>query len=182
VNRYATFEPTPVRRAAPVPIVVAAMSTDDVVPVAALIAARDGGTVDAIEQKLQNEIEPHTRRAIFVARADAGARPVAFGRVVWIDVPPDLERGAPSGWYLMGLIVDPTVRRRGVGRALVEARLRWLDGRAREVHYVANAENRASIALHAAFGFEEYSRDFVLPGVTFERNGILCRRRIDGPG
>ncbi len=40
----------------------------------------------------------------------------------------------------------------------------------------ANARNRASIALHAAFGFEEVTRDFEVPGVTFEGGvGVLFR-------
>lgn len=73
------------------------------------------------------------------------------------------------------IVVDPW-RRRGVGRALTRVRLEFLRPRAQEVFFVVNARNRASIDLHAAFGFEELTRDFEAPGVSFTGGvGILFR-------
>ena len=46
-----------------------------------------------------------------------------------------------------------------------------------EAWFVVNADNRASIDLHAPLGFREATRDFVQPGVTFSGRGqgILFR-------
>ena len=53
--------------------------------------------------------------------------------------------------------------------------------RARAAWFVVNADNRASIDLHAAFGFREVTRDFVQKGVTFSGRGIgiLYRAELD---
>ena len=56
----------------------------------------------------------------------------------------------------------------GVGRALTEARLDWLDARDGPAHYWANDDNAASIALHARYGFEPIARDVVF--VTLRRD------------
>ena len=86
---------------------------------------------------------------------------------------------APCGYYLVGVIVAPPARRRGVGRALTEARLAWIGGRAREAWYFANAQNDASLELHRQLGFEEVTRSFWFPEVTFDGGeGVLCRVRL----
>ena len=51
------------------------------------------------------------------------------------------------------------------------ARLAWVQQRANEVWYFANARNQASIDLHSKYGFVEVTRDFTAAGVTFD-NGI----------
>ena len=52
----------------------------------------------------------------------------------------------------------------------------WIGERAAEAWYFANARSEASIALHRRFGFEEVSRRFSFPGLTFEGGeGILFR-------
>jgi aminoglycoside 6'-N-acetyltransferase I len=58
--------------------------------------------------------------------------------------------------YLEGWFVEPAARRRGVGRALVEAAEDW--GRARgckEFGSDTQADNDGSAAAHRALGFEE---------------------------
>ena len=82
---------------------------------------------------------------------------------------------APEGWYLTGVVVDPEHRRRGVGAALTRARLQWIGRRAGAAYYFASAKNRATHDLHAPFGFEEVTRNFSVPGVTFTGGGILFR-------
>jgi ribosomal protein S18 acetylase RimI-like enzyme len=85
---------------------------------------------------------------------------------------------SPAGYYLVGLAVDDDLRRRGIGSALTAQRLAWIEERAAEAWYFANARNAVSIALHARFGFAEVTRDFSFPGVTFNGEGILFRARF----
>jgi ribosomal protein S18 acetylase RimI-like enzyme len=95
------------------------------------------------------------------------------------DAPPDT---APAGYYLVGLYVRGDCRRRGIGLELTEARLRWIAERAEEAWFFSNAKNEASIALHALVGFEEVTREFSFPGVTFHGGqGVLLRSRFGEP-
>ncbi|HEV8382198.1 MAG TPA: aminoglycoside 6'-N-acetyltransferase [Gemmatimonadales bacterium] len=62
---------------------------------------------------------------------------------------------SPDVAYLEGWFVAPTARRRGVGRALVEAAEQW--GRARGCREIASdtqPDNLVSIAAHRSLGFE----------------------------
>lgn len=113
------------------------------------------------------------RRALFVARV--GDEVAGYSRVEYWTAPADAPATtAPEGWYLMGLLVDPTHRRTGLGRALTAARLDWLRSRATRAWYFANARNTASLALHASLGFREVTREFEFPGVRFEGGvGVL---------
>lgn len=118
-------------------------------------------------------------RLLHVAE-DAG-RIVGYARASrWTppaDAPPN---AAPSGWYLLGLVVTPEYRRRGIGRALTVARLNAIAARASEVWYFVNARNRSSLDLHATLGFAEVTRDFWFPGLTFDGGeGILARARTE---
>ncbi|MCO4262536.1 GNAT family N-acetyltransferase [Pseudarthrobacter sp. MDT3-26] len=70
----------------------------------------------------------------------------------------DDDGPAPSGHYLAGVTVLPAWRRRGVGAALTEARLRWVWARASEAWYVVNADNLVSIELHRRWNFTEMAR------------------------
>lgn len=89
-----------------------------------------------------------------------------------------LEGAVPPGWYLTGIIVDPGRRRRGIGRALVAARLERIDARDDVGYYFANSINRATIDLHAPFGFVEIERGLTGPNLEFSGGGvgILFRR------
>ena len=112
--------------------------------------------------------------------AECAGEVIGYGRVVRFepeaDAPTDV---APPGYYLMGLVVHPDHRRRGVAAALTQARLDWMSKQADEAWYFANARNAASIALHASFAFEEVTRSFAFPRVDFDRGeGILFQRRF----
>jgi aminoglycoside 6'-N-acetyltransferase I len=62
--------------------------------------------------------------------------------------------GFLEGWYVV-----PEARRRGVGRALVDAGIAWLRARGvREIGSDTQLDNALSIAVHAALGFEETGR------------------------
>ncbi len=73
-------------------------------------------------------------------------------------------------------MVDPALRRRGIGEALTRARMRAAFAEEPEVWYFANVGNHASIAMHRALGFREVTRRFEFPGVRFTGGvGILFR-------
>jgi len=61
--------------------------------------------------------------------------------------------------YLEGWYVEPHMRRRGVGRALIEAAERWaMDQGCTEFGSDVLVDNEGSIAAHEALGFEETAR------------------------
>jgi ribosomal protein S18 acetylase RimI-like enzyme len=123
-------------------------------------------------------------RSLLLAASQEG-RIVGFGRAGHhlppADSPPD---AAPSGWYLLGVIVAPEFRRRGMAFELTRARLAWTAPRCETAYYFVNARNRASIDLHARFGFVERTRRFSFPGVAFQGGvGVLFEKRFmrEGP-
>jgi len=65
---------------------------------------------------------------------------------------------SPGGHYLGGVTVIPELRRHGTARALTQARLDWIWGRADSAWYIVNPSNRASIDLHRQWGFAEVAR------------------------
>jgi ribosomal protein S18 acetylase RimI-like enzyme len=106
---------------------------------------------------------------------------IGYGRIRWHDWSRDDDaHNAPVGWVLTGVVVSVAHRRRGVGRALAHHRLQYLEMRgAKEVWLFINSRNRASIALYTAQGFEEVSRDFAIPKVSFAGGkGILYRKLV----
>ena len=113
--------------------------------------------------------------AVFVA--EVHGQVVGHAHVARHEQPVDAPvEAAPSGPYLLGVLVDPRWRRRGVGEALTDSRLAWAWERDSSVYYFANARNRSSIDLHARLGFHELTRDFSFPGATFAGGvGILYR-------
>ena len=86
------------------------------------------------------------------------------------------ENIAPSGWYLLGVIVRDRWRRHGLALELTRVRLGWIGERADEAYYFSNARHRASIDLHEQLGFVEMTRDFTFPDASFaDGEGILFR-------
>ena len=120
----------------------------------------------------------HPQRLLLVAGRGGGV--VGYGRARLFEHPPDAPADtAPEGYYLTGLFVDRDFRRTGVGAALTDARLRWIAQRADDAWFFANARNVASMQLHRRFGFEEVTREFSFPGVTFDGGeGVLFRSRL----
>ena len=138
-----------------------------------------GSDASIWQTKFIDDIEQHDRLLVV---AECVGEVIGYGRAERFepaaDAPPDI---APPGYYLMGLVVHPDHRRRGVGAALTQARLDWMSNQADLGWYFANARNAASIALHASFAFEEVTRSFFFPRVDFDRGeGILFRRRFRG--
>ena len=157
----------------PEPVEVRVATPDDDEDLGRLVA----GTSDAprLTARLRADIvDPD--RAVLVAQDRASGRVLGYGRAGF-RTPPDSAppNVVPAGWYLLGLVVDPRERRRGIGTELTAARTRWIWERADEAWFFANARNLVSLELHARLGYREVTRDLWVPGVTFAGGvGVLC--------
>jgi ribosomal protein S18 acetylase RimI-like enzyme len=159
-------------------------SMSDVTEVSEVEAAREGGDAADRASTIASAITScSTSRQGLNLVAQHENRLVGFARARYFDPPADAPQNvAPRGWYLSGVIVVPGFRRRGVGGNLTRARLDWIGQRDDWAYYFANAQNRVSIRLHERFGFAEVTRDFSVPGVSFEGgNRILLRLRVRPP-
>ncbi len=139
---------------------------------------RSSGELADHRARIRGEIgEGSSVRERLLVVATVAEAVVGFGRVRWIQPEADPSANpAPPGYYLGGVIVTPEHRRQGIGAELTRARLDWIRARAPKAWYFASALNRASIDLHARFGFREVTRDFSGPGVSFTGGvGILFR-------
>ncbi len=153
---------------------------EDLPALARIMHERYGGDPEAHRRSLERFLACAERGRSLLLAAEVAGEVAAFGKCRYLAPsrcePPD---PAPEGWYLAGLIVDSRFRRRGIGRALTQARLRWAAGRTDRIYYVSNARNAASIALHAALGFEEVARGAAFHDITFEGGvGVLCCARL----
>ena len=101
---------------------------------------------------------------------------IGFGRIVWVEFATSQVNQAPSGWYLLGVNVLPTHRRRGIATLLTNWRIDWLAGRANQLFYVAISTNFASIQLHEALGFVKSQENVFMPpglnGLTLFSRGV----------
>ena len=178
MSLFADYEPRPpqgpgrpssfsIRRAVPA----------DLPDIVRILHERDGGSRKDHARRLRSQIEDSERRHPIVAVVDD--RVAAYGRSAYF-VPPEGSPAdtAPEGWYLVGVVVDPEHRRRGIGLALTERRLAWLRERTDHAYYFANAENRATIDLHGKLGFVEVTREFSFPGVSFSGAGVGILFRV----
>jgi ribosomal protein S18 acetylase RimI-like enzyme len=173
---YQTRNPEEACPGLPDRLVLRSARMNDVNGLAALHQEREGGDLSQHQERFHREIAENPdwqRRLLLVAEIEGLL--VGFARVLHFQPAPDSPADiAPAGWYLMGLVVTLAFRRRGIGAELTRRRLDWIAERASEAFYFANAQNRASIALHEAFQFEEITRDFTYPSVTFKGGvGIL---------
>jgi ribosomal protein S18 acetylase RimI-like enzyme len=148
----------------------------DVGELALLRQRRDGGVLPELRSRFARALaRPSETALLVVGLIDDQA--CGYGLAGRFEPPPDAPSDhAPAGWYLRGLLVRPETRRLGLGAELTRWRLEWLRQRTDAAYYFANSANLASIALHARFGFEEVSRDFWYPDVSFTGGqGVLFR-------
>lgn len=140
----------------------------DLAAIAQLTARRNGDDSTKYLPRIQAQyVAAPTSCQLFVARLTT--KVVGFARVSWLTI-----STIPEGWYLSGVIVDPMYRRRGIAAALTRYRMEWLASETGTIYYFANSCNRASIDLHAAFGFREIAREIDLHDCTFEGGvGVL---------
>ena len=141
-------------------------------------ADREGGDVQTHCATFRRSLEsPEAGRSRLVLVAVSANDIVGFGKVRYLSEDGGAGVGAaPEGWYLTGVVVDPRVRRRGVGARLTAERLTWIAERSSEAYYFANVRNRVSIELHRSFGFAEVARGAEFAGVSFAGGeGVLFR-------
>jgi GNAT superfamily N-acetyltransferase len=101
--------------------------------------------------------------------------PVGYGVAHRMALP-----GLPDGWYLGGVVVTPTHRRQGIAARLTRARLDWIAARAERAYYFTNERNRASVDLHARFGFR--SRGGQVPGHVHRQASCCSEAYATNPG
>ena len=141
----------------------------------ARIAAPERGATDWWTALLHDIEDPEHQLVV----AEDGVAIVGYGRARLFEPASNAPAGtAPRGYYLTGVFVRPEQRGLGVGEALTRERLDWIRERAVDAWFFANARNLASIRLHQRLGFEEVTRSFSFPGLTFDGGeGILFRLR-----
>jgi predicted N-acetyltransferase YhbS len=160
---FADYEPERHGEPSPAGTAIRVATDDDVAAYAALRLERGDAT--------EAEAVSVFRRLLLRARAGearvlvaaVGERVVAYGAAERLALPT-----LPAGWYLGGVVVTSEMRRRGIGARLTRERLAWIAERDPRAYYFVNERNRASIDLHAAFGFREAMRDLRVPGMTFQ--------------
>jgi ribosomal protein S18 acetylase RimI-like enzyme len=89
---------------------------------------------------------------------------------------------APAGWYVSGITVMPTWRRRRIGDRMLALELAGVDRLHEPTWSVVNAGNGASLDLHARHGFVEVARAATFAGITFTGGtGLLLHRPARRP-
>ena len=171
---FADYEPEAPRRALPDDLVLRDATALDLPALAALRAARGDASLAEAREAFERQVG---RGALVVVAVTAGV-PVAYGVAEQLAL-----EALPKGWYLTGVVVSPSERRRGIAGQLTRHRLAWIGKRATEAFYFVNEVNRVSIDLHAGFGFEPIAHDIRVPGVTFQGGrGVLYRAAFSDAG
>lgn len=120
---------------------------------AELAAARQGGPSDSWERLFTSLLT--IEQAVMYVGVAAGSV-VAYGRAQLLtDDVMSATPALPSGFYLLGVNVDPGSRRRGIASALCQKRVAWAHQFSEDCWFFTNVNNSASRALHTAVGFTE---------------------------
>jgi ribosomal protein S18 acetylase RimI-like enzyme len=176
---FADYQPEESRRGLSTAISVREALPDDLAACARLIVTRTGGDVEDRRSRLQADLENPDS---YVAVAASGDEVVGYGGVIHHKLTPDHPPGtAPTGYYLIGLIVAPGWRRHGIGELLTVDRMRWTADRADTIWYFANVANLAIQDLHQSLGFEEVTRDFTFPGAPLQPGTAVLLRGLLAP-
>ena len=158
-------------------VAVRAIEPRDAERCAELLSYRTGRSPTQAQKSVAGWLESPVPARRMTLVAERGSSILGYSRADWLD--PEAQGGrGPAGWYLTGLVVSADSRRHGVGTKLTEARLSRVACGSSEAWYFANERNEVSIHLHSRLGFQHYTRDFEIPGVTFE-GGAAALFRID---
>jgi len=135
---------------------VRAATTDDIETLARIDEAYGLGSVETLVPRIVASFERVARGEVRAYTCVAAVKGEVVGYGVcrfraWSEKEGD--SGLPDGWYLSGLQVLSGHRRRGIGRALTENRLKWLSERTEVVYYNADEVNGPSIELLRGVGF-----------------------------
>ena len=158
---------------------IRALARGDLEAAAQIVAECTDGNVQHQLDLLERRLEGTTPDSALLV-AETESRVVGVARAAYFEASAEAPtNAAPPGWYLLGVNVLPSYRRRGIGRALTVARLKLIQAHAPLAWYFTEATNEASIRLHAALGFRENTRDFWFPSATFGAGGgILFSARL----
>ena len=167
----------------PIQVQIRAAVPSDSCEIAEIHAQRHGIESQDVLLDARREIEAIEKgdQLRYCCVAEIHQELIGYGKAAMKEYEADAaSRSAPTGWYLTGLVVSPNYRRRGVGLAITKDRLKHLEQLgATEVWYFASAVNRVTIALHQDLGFQEVTRNFEIPGVSFTGGtGILFRKSL----
>lgn len=176
---FADYRPDDPRQTPELAISVREALPDDLGACARLVVSRTGGSVEDRRERLLADLENPDR---YVAVACAGDEVVGYGGVIRHQLAPGMPADtAPSGYYLIGLIIAPEWRRRGIGELLTLDRMRWTAERADEIYCFVNVGNAAILDLHQ--GFEEVTRNFSFPNAPLEPGTcVLLRAALTSQG
>lgn len=178
MNGFADYRPDESRQDVSTPITIRGALSGDLEACAQLIVTRTGGSVADRRERLQRDLEDADR---YVVVACARDEVIGYGGVIRHQLAPGMPADtAPSGYYLIGLIIAPQWRRHGIGELLTAERIRWTAERADEVYTFMNLANGAILDLHQRFRFAELTRDFSFPNAPLEPGTCaLLRARLD---
>jgi RimJ/RimL family protein N-acetyltransferase len=130
----------------------------------------------AEERRYLRAVRRHPHAAVFVAEAEHGI-------VARLSIARD-EHPASNHVADLGLMVTATHRRRGIGRALLEAAVVWArEARVRKLELHVFPHNEPAIELYERFGFrrEGYRRGHYRRGPQFV-DAILMAYDVDSGG
>ena len=161
MSNFADYRPDDSRQDPGTQVEVRPARIEDLDACARLIVTRTGGPTAERLERLKADLQ-HPDRYTVVACVDGEV--IGYGAVIHHELSPtDPPTTAPTGYYLIGLIVSPDWRRHGIGDLITVERMRWTAERADAIYYFANVANGAILDLHQRFGFTELTRDFTFP-------------------
>lgn len=168
MSRFAEYDPD-VHGVDAGSVVVRHARAEDAAAIAAVDATREPrppGYLDKVVARLARH------DAIHVVAEVHGQVVGTSAVMVWPE-----HADAPEGWYVSGITVVPSWRRRRVGDRMLAFELASLDSAREPAWSVVNVINRASLDLHARYGFVEVARAAQFAGITFSGGmGLLLHR------
>lgn len=172
MSGFAEYQPGVSRQAVEVEVRPGVLG--DLQVCAELIVSRTGGSAAERRERLVADLAAPDK---YIAVAVVGDEVVGYGGVIRHELKPDdPPTTAPTGYYLIGLIVSPDWRRHGIGELITRDRIRWTAERADAVYYFANQANGAILDLNQSFGFTEVTRDFIFPGAPLKPGTCVLLR------
>lgn len=176
MSNFADYRPDAARQDLRTPVEVRPARDEDLDACAELNVTRTGGPAAARRERLVADLQDPDRYSV-VACVDREV--IGYAAVIHHELSPtDPPNTAPTGYYLIGLIVSPDRRRHGIGELLTRERIRWTAERAGTIYYFANIANGAILDLHESSGFTEVTRDFTFPGAPL-KPGTCALLRAD---
>lgn len=158
-------------------VTVRTATLEDTEALARMSVREYGGSVARYDVNLTHELlEAEEDPEQLILTASLHGQIVGYARARCHRPPPEWRQRrdvAPDGWYLTGVLVDPLVRRMGVGALLTQARLEHIFTLADEVLYFTHQENVASIELHRRLGFQELGRGLRFAGAQLNNRHII---------